>query len=298
MPPSKPRNRNRSPNRKRARAAAPPPAPVKRARKARPRNRLPPPSLRRRNPTPSILPVIPSSPTPGEARATQRLFERIPEDELRAALETCDDERAQRLLAVLDDPIYRRTAATGGTATGGTASGVNMSACIRAAGMSVPEVLKAIMSMHSADADLRVARRLPDIMEQMAAESAPRLVPCPQCQESARSVDEAVANVTADVLTDATAVRCRRCRNRGVIIQDADNDVRKMLLEAAGKLGVRGPLVDARSVTLVNGRNARDVGAPDMTDWSRTTDTAFEAATPQPMLPPAADVRDAEIIES
>lgn len=200
------------------------------------------------------------TPTKGEIRVAANLFARIPDDELRAALETCEHDGARRLLTILDDRAYAET---------------SMAGKIRAANMTVAEVLRAITTMHDTDADLRVARRLPDIMEQMAIEAAPRLGPCSACHPEALTAEDAMTVSTAEELAGEMA--CRRCGGRGVVIVDADNDVRKMLLEAQGKLGSKGPLVDARQVHMHGGR--KFAGAPDMTDWSRATDAAFEVRT-------------------
>lgn len=177
-----------------------------------------------------------SAPTRGQVAAIQKLFDRIQPDELTAALESSDAPNAQRLLEVMSDPVYAKQA---------------MAMQLRAAGMSVNETLKAITSMYHSDAALRVARRIPAIMEQMAVECEPHEVVCPKCLG----------------LPDDDTV-CPKCGGRQVVIVAADNDVRKMILENQDLLGTKAPLIDARQVHVY--------GAPDMTDWSRQSDDSME----------------------
>lgn len=193
-----------------------------------------------------------AAPTPGEVKAVKSLFDQIPRDELEAALQSSDDERAHKLYAILHDAGY-------------DAQNMSMAMRIRAANLTVGETLKAITSLHRTDADLRVARRLPSIMERMAVEAEPHYVPCPRCSDGS---DEDVADAVADTLRGAEK-RCTRCRGRKVVLRPADNDVRKMVLEGAGVLGQKVPLIDARSIH-VHG------GVPDMTDFSRSSDESIE----------------------
>ncbi len=205
-------------------------------------------------------------PTRGMISAVQRLFDGIPEPELIAALESSDDDRAFRLLTILRDSAYAHS---------------TMLVKIRAAGMNVPDTLSTIMTMYKSDAALRVARRIPTIMEQMAEECIPHYVPCPKCGLGERSLDTA-ADV-ADALTDEPKRVCTRCRGTRSILQPADNDVRKMILENQDLLGTKAPLIDARSVHIH--------GAPDMTDWSRSSDESMER------VPRRLSAREAAVVE-
>lgn len=197
-------------------------------------------------------------PTRGEVKAIKKLFDQIPEPELRAALEASDDDRCQKLLMLLDDESYRKMWKA------------SPAVIIRAAGLSVRETLAAIVALYHGDAGLRVARRIPDIMERMAYESEPHYIPCPKCSGSGYDSDD-IAEAMFDAMTGKPkkkADRCPRCRGKRRILVPADNDVRKMVLENQDLLGTKAPLIDARSVHIH--------GGPDMTDWSRSSDDSLE----------------------
>jgi hypothetical protein len=217
-----------------------------------------------------------TAPTRGRIAAVEHLFAQIPRDELTAALESSDDDRAARLRLMMDDPAWN------GKRDGG------MAVKIRACGLTVPETLKLITGMYRSDADLRVARRLPSILERMAIESEPHLVPCPRCSAGTR---DDIADGVYDELVDdepKRGRRCRRCNGKKQVMKSADNEVRKMVLETQNLLGGKGPLIDARSVNIYS-------GAPDMTDWSKRSDDDFERNVPR--LPPKPESTESEIDE-
>jgi hypothetical protein len=223
------------------------PKPIKRARKRSPstRDRAAAAVLRRPGATAKL-----AAPSRGAVNAIQRLFDGIPDDELRAALQSTDDERCSKLLEIMDDTAYAEH---------------SMALRIRAAGLTVGETLKSITSMYHSDAGLRVARRIPAIMERMAVECEPHRVPCPKCSVDGGEWD--IGEAVLDKLTGKKAV-CARCRGKRTVQVPADNDVRKMILENQHLLGDKAPLIDARSIHVH--------GAPDMTDWSRGSDESIE----------------------
>lgn len=232
------------------------PAPLKRAR-AKKRT-----DVRRRKtaaPTtprdPATAALTTTAPSRGQIEAVKRLFDNIPDDELTAALESTDDERAQRLLAILRDDAYRTS---------------GMALKIRAAGLTVAEALSSITAMYHSDAGLRVARRIPGILERMAVECEPHRVPCPKCASGDADLDTADSVATT---LDGVADKCGRCRGKRSILVPGDNEVRKLVLDNQNLSGSKAPLIDARSVHVHN--------APDMTAWSRESDGALEKALPR-----------------
>ena len=194
-------------------------------------------------------------------------------------MESSDLPEAERLIKILDDPLYAKS---------------SMAIRIRAAGFEGSfQVLDAITSMYRTDAGLRVARRLPGILESMAEEAEPHLAPCPRC--SVGGVDEEdIADSVADKMNGK---KCPRCRGKRFVVVAADNDVRKMVLETQQLIGQRGPLVDARQLHLHSG--GRAVGMPDMTDWSRGSDAVFERQIPRqlPSEAEAQETREAEVLD-
>lgn len=189
--------------------------------------------------------------SPREMRIVQKIYESIPDGEVIEALQHSSDPKAVHLLRIMHDPAFDE---------------VSFAVKCREAGMQPEKVWQMVISLHKLDGDIRVARRIPQIMESIANEAIPQTIDCPKCKGVGTVPNK------EDGRDD-----CPHCGGLGQLLIPADNDARKMALEAAGVIGQRGPLIDARSVHMGGGGSSGgDVGAPDMTDWSRSTDHLFE----------------------
>lgn len=206
-----------------------------------------PPALVTTRPTGSMAQA-----SKNDIKVVQKIYESIPQEEIIEALQHSKHQGAVKLLEILHDPGFD-----------------NMSFALkcREAGIYPEHVWREVIALHKLDGDIRVARRIPQIMESIAEEAAPRVQQCPKC----RGIGSLPPKKNSDERDE-----CPVCGGQGSLIIPADTDARKLALEAIGVIGQKGPLIDARSVSISGGGGAGDLGVPDMTDWSRSTDAEFE----------------------
>ena len=188
----------------------------------------------------------------------ERVYKSVPHEELIEALQHSADPRADRLLEIMADSAYAQH---------------SFALKCKAASMPPAEVWRIVIDLHKLDGEIRVARRIPRIMEAMAVDAMPHTVECMQCRGTGIGKPK---KPSADAMPeDSIAEPCVKCFGQGKMLIPADPEARKQALESAGILGQRGPLIDARSIHM-GGGGAQGFQAPDMSEWSRSTDDAFE----------------------
>ena len=199
-----------------------------------------------------------------EIRSVQRIYTSVPAEDIMEALEHSSDARMLRLADIMRDPAYDKH---------------SFALKCRNAQLNPADVWQAVIQLHRLDGELRVARRLPQMLESIADEAIPQVAKCgaPGCKDGL--VTKTGKGGGEPVTTD-----CPKCDGLGQILVKADNDARKLALEVTGLIGQRGPLVDARQVHL----SQTNVQLPDLSEWSRATDDIFEErGSPRRSPPPS-----------
>lgn len=177
----------------------------------------------------------------------QQLYESIPQAELVSALELSDDPRCEALLAAITDPQYTNK---------------RFAVICRAANIQPRAAMQAIQEMYRSESALRIARGLPEIADAVVKAAVGPKVPCGDC------------GTTGEVIFREsgkdTLIPCPNCGGNGSIQLPGSLDHQKLAMEAAGVLQKGGNVVVPVQV---------NVGAPDITNWTRDTDAVFEGRT-------------------
>lgn len=207
----------------------------------------------------SVPPSQSTALTRRQIQSVERIYKSLPGEDIAEALEHSSDPRMLKLLDIMNDSSYSKH---------------SFALKCRNANLNPADVWSAVIQFHKLDGELRVARRIPQMLESIADDAIPRVLKCgaPGCKDGQVTKNVKGQQVTAD---------CPKCSGHGQILVEADNDARKMALEVSGMIGQKGPLVDARQVHL----SQTNVQLPDLSDWTRATDDVFEerGARPKPV---------------
>lgn len=218
----------------------------------------------------SLVPV--STPTalvsPSERAAAQRIFDSIPRDDMIAALLDDGSDKAVKLAERLADRDFSRQ---------------SFALQCAAIGWSVKDAWGVLIASRKTEAAVRIANRLGEVVEAMITESLPQPIACTRC----------VSGIEPKRKPDDPDVTCRACGGTSTILQPPDNDVRKMVLEMAGMLNQKVPLIAQQFNRFDHPSGA--VGVPDMADWSRSSDDVFEERRGGGTL--RNSVEEAEVVE-
>jgi hypothetical protein len=119
-----------------------------------------------------------------------------------------------------------------------------------------------VIDSRKLEARLRLSQSLSDIVQSVADAAVPQIMPCPRCKATGRTGK------------GEKETECPKCDGIGQVLRPADKESQKMALEMGELLNQRVPLI-AQQFNSYKGGGA-DAGAPDMTDWTRSTDPLFE----------------------
>jgi hypothetical protein len=173
----------------------------------------------------------------------RRLEHSMPRDEMAYIMECANDERAQRLMKTMLDPRFRKR---------------TLPWMARECGLSYMDVVLLIKNHHIGDGTVRMARHVPQAMEDVAIDSLSKEVTCGNCRgyliNSVASVP--VTEVVTDEQTGRQTIqqklgpdgaslweKCLVCDGVGTLRKVGDADSRKILFETMGLTGRKGPLV-------------------------------------------------------
>lgn len=127
------------------------------------------------------------------------------------------------------------------------------------------------LKLHLSEAMLPVANT---VIEQ----ALPQIITCTQCKGKTTVLDK----------QSGQEIECPKCFGLGEIVRPGDKDSQKVALEMGEMINQKVPLVAQQFNTYKGGQ---DAGAPDLSEWTRSTDSAFEEhGKPR--------VQEAEIVES
>jgi hypothetical protein len=183
------------------------------------------------------------------------------------------DPRAQKLLALLDDPAYAQM-------------GVKRLAA--EAGIAYPDLVLMIREMTLQQGLLGMFSQLPNILADAAIEAQSGEMACPKCDGAAR------------IEQKGEVLACPRCTGTGKIRTKADKDARNFVGEVAGILG-NSPLVQInqdmrRQTAVITSGSTQIVEFEDMVrkskPWERTLPAANLLEAPAEQL----DITEAEVI--
>lgn len=105
------------------------------------------------------------------------------------------------------------------------------------------DVAKVFSEHKRAEGLIRMARHYPDVMEDVAIDSKSREVTCTACG----GFGKLIVKVEGVGPEDRP---CAQCDGHGAVRIMGDAANRKLLMEAAGLIGQKGPLVDARKLQI------------------------------------------------
>jgi hypothetical protein len=201
------------------------------------------------------------------ARAVSEVFEQVPRNELTAALMRADlsgDRSLAKFAELLASPQHEDT---------------DWAMLCQLSGATPRDVLRIIVESYTADGELVVARQLPRLLGGLAEAGIERIEDCAVCSEPPGPGKVNIVTIDDDGREVTLTAPCGMCVN-GRVVVPADLTAAKLALEAVGVIGQRGPAV-AVQVNNNGGRRggrggAEDTGAPDMSEWSRSTDAVYE----------------------
>lgn len=209
---------------------------------------------------------IHSVPAKREANAVQRIFDTIPRDEIILTLMESGDPQAISLAERMSDEKHRdRPLAL---------------LCFEA--KILPKtVWKLLIDSRRLEASIRLSSRLGEIVEAVADASLPQILECPKCngRQTVPGKKEGSPDVT-----------CPLCSGVGSVVKPPDKDSQKMALEMGEMLNLKVPLIAQQFNSYQKG-GSQDAGAPDMSDWTRSTDAIFEEHS-------KSDIIDVEVIDA
>lgn len=189
-----------------------------------------------------------------DSNAVQRIFDTIPRDEIVLTLMESGDQRAISLAERMSDDMHRNRP---------------LAALCFEAKILPKEVWKLLIDSRRLEASIRLSSRLSEIVEAVADASIPQILECPKCHgnQSVPGKKEGDPSVT-----------CPLCSGVGSVVKPPDKDSQKMALEMGEMLNLKVPLIAQQFNTYGKGGSS-EMGAPDMSDWTRSTDAIFEEHT-------------------
>lgn len=127
------------------------------------------------------------------------------------------------------------------------------------AGLTYPQVLKAITQHRIDQGLLRMSSHVPQVLEDVAVDSQSRTVTCPTCRNKVRIEGLSVTAVMETFVEPETKAKglrqklddegrpewelCLTCDGAGTLRKTGDPDARKLMFETLKLTGQKGPLV-------------------------------------------------------
>lgn len=205
-------------------------------------------------------------PAKREANAVQRIFDTIPRDEIVLTLMESGDQRAISLAERMSDVRYKDQP---------------LALLCFEAKILPKDVWKLLIDSRRLEASIRLSSRLGEIVEAVADASLPQILDCPKCH----------GNQTVPGKKEGDpAVTCPMCNGVGSVVKPPDKDSQKMALEMGEMLNLKVPLIAQQFNSFQKGGSG-DAGAPDMSEWTRSTDAIFEEHS-------KSDIIDVEVIDA
>lgn len=205
-------------------------------------------------------------PAKREANAVQRIFDTIPRDEIVLTLMESGDPQAISLAERMSDEKHRNKP---------------LALLCFEVKMLPKTVWKLLIDSRRLEASIRLSSRLGEIVEAVADASLPQILDCPKCH----------GNQTVPGKKEGDpAVVCPMCNGVGSVVKPPDKDSQKMALEMGEMLNLKVPLIAQQFNSYQKGGSA-DAGAPDMSDWTRSTDAIFEEHG-------SSDIIDVEVVDA
>jgi len=156
-----------------------------------------------------------------EKAVMKRIESVITREELMGVLETTDDQRARKLLELFTDP-------------GPSHVNASLFTLAHRAGLTAPELIT-LFRKHQIDLGaIRVARHIPDIMEDTAVDARSETVECWVCDGDGK--------ITKGKGKARFTVVCAECQGKGEVRVRGDIENRKLIWESTGLINRRGPL--------------------------------------------------------
>lgn len=193
--------------------------------------------------------------------AYNRFLEGIEEGELHQALAThpgpaeLRKNKYQQALLMLTHPRYVKVSRRDGPGKdGGAKNGAwSIAAIMKHAGVTLQELMEVYGRYRIAQATRIAMDRSPTIISHAADDAENRKVVCPRCDGLGTLDIDAAREEVQEKRRKAILRTCPECEGSGRVMQSGDAEARKLVLEVAGLVGKKGPVVDARSVHYGNG---------------------------------------------
>jgi hypothetical protein len=170
-----------------------------------------------------------------EIVALNHFSKHLTREEMALALVDADDTRAIQFANMLLDPEYART---------------SVGVIANKVGLTTSSVIDAYRKRKVAESTAIILKHAPEIMADVAEAAKARVLTCPTC-EGLGTVEVRSSVVEGDkTIERVTCKPCLRCEQSGRVREAGDNNARKLVFESIGLIGQRGPLIDARSITV------------------------------------------------
>lgn len=154
-----------------------------------------------------------------------RVYSRIPKDDLAQVLYHSADPKAIQLLEMLYDPGNSR---------------LSFATLCAKVGLSLTEVLSLFRQFKIDEAMFRMLYHVPAVIEDVSVDAKSTQEVCPRCDGFKRlqvATEDDEGNVTVSERD------CPKCKGLGEIRKPGDKDARALVFETAGLTGKRGPLI-------------------------------------------------------
>lgn len=181
-----------------------------------------------------------------QSAAIQRVYEQIPQEEVIQALIDTGNDKAIQLAERLSDSKLSR---------------MDLARHCAKVGMIPKEVWTILTESRRLALRLHLSEAVVPVVDAVIDQSVAKVIDCLKCKGTGKVQ-------SADIEIDCTV-----CYGTGSIVRPADRESQKMALELGELLNQKVPMIAQQFNTF--GRTS-DAGAPDMTDWTRTTDSLFE----------------------
>jgi hypothetical protein len=171
------------------------------------------------------------------------LQESVPKDTLARILSTSADPRVERLVAYMFQPMFRDQ---------------TLESLAVKAGLVYGEVLRIITQAKVGQGILEMSEHVPGVMVDTAIDAQAKDIACPACRGTGEVIDDRAAKPRKGQPPDLT--ECWTCQGSGWCREPGDTEKARLVFDAVGLTGRRGPSVQVNVGQTGAGTVEDDIG--------------------------------------
>lgn len=183
-------------------------------------------------------------------KPAKALLASIPRESIARALEIASqspDDKFDQMLKYMCDPRFGRE--------------LSLYAIARRCNVSLRELTEMFRDSQMMEGTARMLNHVPDVMEDIAIDARSKMDVCPRCNGSGQEIEKCSdcngSKRASEAKGRPTPIRCKTCEGKGKVSVGeclkcggtgkirvvGDEAARKLLMEATGQTGKKGPLV-------------------------------------------------------